>query len=65
MKATEIAQNKDPVLTEIRQIREQIANEHGDDLHLIVQALQAKALIEAHPKSKRKPLTPKFIPAAA
>lgn len=33
---------KDPIVEEIHQIREQIAREHGNDLHAIVQHFQAK-----------------------
>ena len=33
---------KDPIVEEIHQIREQIAREHGNDLHAIVKFFQAK-----------------------
>jgi hypothetical protein len=33
---------KDPIVEELHQIREQIALEHGNDLHAIVKYFQAK-----------------------
>ncbi len=33
---------KDPIVEELHQIREQIAREHGNDLHAIVKYFQAK-----------------------